>query len=279
MSYKMTFCKLWDINAAVLVVLSLLSSAIVNAEVLVTTDNQHDIESFETMQKRSLSAESNILALGMKENFIQLVPFKRSIKLMDEGYPVCVINRLKTPAREEKYIFSKPTGLFLNRRLYQHSDLKTENISIPINLIELFSEYPERRLIVSNQHSYGENLDKRIASLDDKYKIVRSGAIHNSRGVVKMFVERRGDYALFQPSELYEKEFNISTTSFPLEGVKPYILSHIMCSKTKETSQFIAEVNDRLVLKKNRDALLNIHLKYNVTSESQNIRVFFEKEF
>ena len=260
---------------------SILFCVLAQAKISVYTDNPYDVESFKQLENRSLSAESTIFALGIPKVTVELMPFKRALKLMDDRKPVCVINRIKNDERGKKYLFSNPINIFLNRRLYQLAELETTDITQPVIFKELFEKYPDRKLIVSSNLSYGNELDELIANIDAKYKLIRHGAIHHSRGIIRMFVEGRGHYALIEPFELMDNEFGLGdkTRSFSIAGVPAYMLGHLMCANTSETDAFIEQVNDYLSQKVNRAKLFDIHKKYYAPADYQLLESAFQTYF
>ncbi len=250
------------------------------AKIILHTDNAHDLASFKQSDMRSLSSETNILALTQQTHKLhfEFVPLKRSLKFMAQGQSICITNKIKTHQRAQQFIFSKPINLFLGRRLYQFSDLSSQGINEPISLAELFVQYPQRRLIVSDQISYGDKLDQQITKLPEQNKIVRRGASH-VQGILDMFSERRGEYALFYPLEMSARQWQESTVSYTVAGIEPYLLGRLMCVNNPETRQFIKKVNKQIDTLNQDGALLRAHLKYYHSDFHQDVTRFVTAEF
>lgn len=244
------------------------------------TDSADDLNNFVQGRMQSLSSATNLLALDPFNNDLQFefVPLKRSLKFMQKGEPICVINKIQTAQRIKQYIFSKPINLFLSRRLYQHADLSYNPQNKPVNLKALFTSYPERRLIISDQISYGDNLDKFISELPESNKIIRRGASHIS-GVLGMFAENRGEYALLYPLELTDSSLDKPTLSFELAGTEPYILGRLMCVNSEKTKGLIERVNNQIDRLNKAGILLKTHLEYYPKDIHSQVTRYLLKEF
>lgn len=250
------------------------------AKIYIHTDSADDLNNFVHGQMQSLSSATNLLALDPKNNDLhfEFVPLKRSLKFMQKGESICVINKIQTAQRAQQFIFSKPINLFLSRRLYQHADLAYNQMHEPVNLKALFATYPERRLIISDQISYGDNLDKFINELPENNKIIRRGASHIS-GILDMFSEKRGEYALFYPLELSNSSLNVPSISFEVAGTEPYILGRLMCVKNEKTTLLIERVNQQIDKLNHAGTLLKSHLEYYPKDVHAQVSHYLIKEF
>ncbi|WP_372767859.1 hypothetical protein [Pseudoalteromonas sp.] len=56
---------------------------------------------------------------------------------MQQGEPICVIDKIPTTQRSKQFIFSQPNNLFLSRRISQHADLPLKQMNEPIYLEDL----------------------------------------------------------------------------------------------------------------------------------------------
>lgn len=251
-----------------------------SAQIVIHTDNEHDLASFKQGEMRSLSSATNLLALEPIKNDVQFafVPLKRSLKFMAKGEPICVINKIQTTEREKQFVFSAPINLFISRRLYQHADLASDKMATPVNFKALFSTYPERRLIISDQISYGDKLDKMLNEIATHNKIIRRGASHNS-GILDMFRENRGDYVLLYPLELNNSSIAKPTLSFEIAGIEPYILGRLMCVNTEKTRRLIDDVNKQIEVLNAQGELLKVHLEYYPKEIHSQVVEYLAKEF
>lgn len=192
--------------------------------------------------------------------------YQRTERFMQNGAEICVLDRLKTPAREKSFLFSKPVNLFLSRRLYQVSSEPPVQVSgtsatHPINLGSLFKQYPTKKILISAQTAYGAVLDEQIKNLPAKNKIMRSGA-ESDTAIIDMFSVARAEFALLFPQQLFELGRPIAARSYELQGVKPYVTGHMMCSDSPRLRKFIADVNQHLLSLYQSGQLKKAHLDY-----------------
>ncbi len=250
------------------------------ARVYVHSDNEQDVFSFDAVNPVSLSVETNMLALAIPrvDIRVELVPLKRSLTFMDNEQPVCVINKLKTAERVEKYLFSKPVNLFFNRRLYQQPELEQLEHSESVSLVEIFKRFPERKLIISSQISYGDDLDQQIKQIPKRNVIVRDAGLQG-KGIIQMFAQKRADYALLYPQELVTLTTPLNSPSYEVAGINPYVTGHIMCAETALTKQFIGELNENIDNSLTSGELHRAHLKYIDAGSINALERYFKEVF
>lgn len=254
--------------------------------IFIHTDNINDLNSLENNNKiASLSAATNLHALALEQQNIQFeyMNTKRSLALMAKGENVCAVNKIKTKQRLSKYIFSKPINLFLSRRLYQNASyspiVKTyDGINKQVTLSEVFNAKPESQVIVSGHISYGDNLDRQIAALDNKNKIERFSSEHET-GLINMFAKGRAEFALLYPQQVYSFENKINFRSYEVATTSPYILGHLMCTNNVESKKFIQRINQQLEHLTNNGELLNVHLSFVNPEEKAIFQHYFYQEF
>lgn len=232
-------------------------------QVYLHTDNHQDFYAFNTKQSLSLSTETNMLALGVlqSEVNIELMPLKRSMKFMDAGQNVCVINKIKTKLRASKYLFSAPVNLFFNRRLYQNKNLEQLSTESPVDLNKLVNTYPNRKIVISSQISYGEELDAILADLPAESLIVRESA-SQGRGIIEMFHQGRADYAILHPQELVNLGFDFQANNYEIANTQAYVLGHVMCADTPKNREFLTRLNSNIQINVRSGQLYYAHLKH-----------------
>lgn len=262
----------------VTLLLSLVATSSALAKVEIHSDNPFDIASLKELTYLGLSVEANaaILSVPNDQLLLTAIPFKRSMQFIDDGKPICVMNRTKTKARAQKYLFSKPVNLFISRRLYQSDDfppLPNE----PVDLVKLFKQYPDRRLIISTQLSYGDEIDDIIKKIPPNNLVVRTGG-NQDTGVLQMFYKKRAEYALFNPQTFID-DTTMSQQGYELLNVAPFIIGHFMCSKTPETLEFITQINAKIDQLIAQDVLYNIHLKYINKNQKLSFDKYYNKIF
>ena len=249
------------------------------------TDNLSDLSALRAKNTaNNLSAATNLFALTnhLGNIHFEYMTTKRSLDFMDKGDNICVINKIKTKQRMEKYLFSRPINIFLSRRLYQ-------NISYPalvleksdddsVLLSELFTNRAESKVIISKQISYGDTIDAQLALLAERNIITRHSSEHDT-GVMAMFVKGRGEFALLYPHQVYDSSFTIDARSYAISGASPYILGHLMCTNSLASIALIAKVDKYLSDPENLTTLLNIHLNNVNPIDKPAIERYFNQSF
>jgi uncharacterized protein (TIGR02285 family) len=260
-------------------------SPLLSANILIHTDNIVDLAALQSNNGlNNFSVSTNLYALKKEYTNVhfEYMTFKRSIQFMEEDKSICIVNKIKTKERLEKYIFSRPINLFLGRRLYQHNaftllaDRHTPNFQV--NLNRLFNRRPDAQLLISSQISYGDILDKQIASLADKNKMTRESSEHDT-GILDMFSLGRAEFALLYPQQVFTFKSNLEVQSYELESIAPYALGHLMCTNTLESIEFIDRVNERLSSAESFNDLLKIHLNFINPNDKPLFENYFNQAF
>jgi len=253
--------------------------------IYIHTDNQADLIALKSKSMtNNLSVATNLHALNSQSANIQFeyMTTKRSLLLMNNRENICIVNRVKTKKRIEKYLFSQPINIFLSRRLYQNTSYPSltmgESIDNSIHLSKLFIARPRAKVIISAQISYGDVLDAQIAALPIVNKVIRHSGEQDT-GIIAMFANGRAEFALLYPHQVYGSSFTISGRSYSIASVPPYILGHLMCAKNDVTKGFINSVNNYLSSSGNMDKLLGIHLNYINPIDQTVIESFFRQVF
>ncbi|MCJ8318754.1 MAG: hypothetical protein MJK12_03920 [Colwellia sp.] len=236
--------------------------------ITIHTDNLADLYALKSKNiDNNLSVATNLLALNIPSaNFqFEYMTTKRSLKLMAISKNICVVNKVKTKNRIEKYLFSQPVNLFLSRRLYQHTSYPAlaseESINNSVRLSDIFIKRPTAKVIISGQISYGDILDAQIAKLAEANILTRHSSEHD-KGVIAMFSKGRAEFALLYPHQVFGSDVKITARSYAISSVPAYILGHLMCTKNEVSKTFIDNVNNHLSAQTSLDSLLEIHLNY-----------------
>jgi len=207
---------------------------------------------------------------------------KRSLQMMDNSKNICVVNKIKTTTRLNKYIFSRPINLFLGRRLYQHRSFAVlpdhETIGSGVFLPELFPENPTAKVIISGQISYGDALDKQISALSEDNKIIRQSSEHDT-GVISMFARGRAEFALLYPHQVYDSSLTLNARSYAIAAIPPYVVGQLMCTKNIITERFIKRINAHLSSQNSLDKLLNIHFSHINPNDKEVVEYYFRQAF
>ena len=245
-----------------------LSREAISTEIYIHTDNLGDYNSMLKQESSSISSSTFILALSNLDNklIFQLVTGQRTQQFMKANDNVCAINKIKTPERSKKYIFSQPVNLYFSRRLYQLNAFPPifgdeENNQKSVSLIDLFNNRPNSHLLISNQISYGEELDKLLATIPNENKLVRQGIDHDY-GMISMFSKGRSEFALLYPQDVFDYPTNIKSRSYEIASIPPFVTGRLMCSKNEKMEKFIDKVNRQLRKVIESNALFEAHLPF-----------------
>jgi hypothetical protein len=258
----------------------------INASTIyIHTDNKADLYALRSHNKLdNLSAATNLHALEKQFTNIKFeyMPTKRSLLHMDNSKNICVVNKLKTKERKEKFIFSQPVNIFLSRRLYQSTSYPPLNISESgsnrVSLSDIFVEQPNTKMLLSTQISYGDALDAQIALISDVNIVTRHSA-EQDIGITAMFARGRAEFALLYPHQVYGSSFKINARSYSLNSIPPYVLGYLMCTKNDITKDFLNNVNNHLSKPNSLNKLLEIHLNYTNPIDKMVIESFFDEVF
>lgn len=271
------------IYAAILLLLQMIlfNYAIANNKetYLIHTDNWSDYLYYQSPERSapslSAAANSSILhELGLNIKY-EYMPMKRSLKFMNSGNELCILDKIKSAERIQSFSFSLPMNLFLSRRLYQHNSLPKLS-SQTINLLNLLKAQPAHKILITSQISYGENLDRIISQIPKQQVVLRSSGEHG-KGLIDMFNNHRAEYALFYPQTLTDNDANLPANSYQINGTSPYILGHLMCVKSKKMNQFIKVLNNKIREQLSSTKLLKIHKQYVEPNSHEALSKYFKQ--
>ncbi len=174
-----------------------------------------------------------IIEFQLVENFSNISRFKDSEN-------VCISDMLKTPAREQDFIFSQPSSLYLGLQLYSKTALINNHGEI--NLLTLFQN-AEHQLGVVQGRSYGVYIDQFIAQLSPEQAI---GIPVKLDRIAAGFANNRFDLLIEYPQDINLHWQQISQEplfTYNIENATQYNVGHMMCSNTKTNAEFIKKFN------------------------------------
>jgi uncharacterized protein (TIGR02285 family) len=188
----------------------------------------------------------------------------------------CISDMIKTPEREEYFLFSKPISLYLGLHLYSTSPL---NIDEPIKLKQLFTQYPNYKLGTVLGRSYGEALDIEIKKIS-KNNIVYTSAKVNE--ITKLLQHKRYDLIIDYPLDInfyWQQLSNKKLYSYPIEQASKYALGHLMCSNTASGRKLVADLNLALEKLYQNGTLYNIQFSFIAKEDRAVFNQYFQQEF
>ncbi|MCF6442820.1 hypothetical protein L1077_25690 [Pseudoalteromonas luteoviolacea] len=253
-------------------------------------DDQLDYELFSSgdQQPLNIAGATNMFVLSQVEDVV--VHYvkssrKRAIKsLQQSNVAACNINMIKNEQRKSDYYFSLPVNFYWAHKLYSHHDLSKATDGLLnaegeiTSLPALFDAYDKSAIVIAENFSYGDFLDKQLASISAGNLILRGGEDHYQT-VYRMFISNRVDFLLNYPAEFhrYSNNVDLPIRSYHIAGSPKVIIGHFMCNKTPTSKQFIATVNKILLNSYSGDAFLQAHLDYLPNEEHSLLKAYLEQ--
>lgn len=257
-------------------------------EIFWLTDDQNDIKHLLSSRPFALDVDTNNMVLSRLENF-QISPkfaqIPRINQLLKTNKNYCVGNRIKTPERAKDNLFSSPIHYFPSIRLYY----LTGNIEFPKELMlepdtitslkAVFDQFPNKKLVVSLDRSYGNDIDKELAQVEPNNLVVRLGG-GMYEGIYKMLINDRVDFILAYPTDMKRQALihntKVSLSSVSIANSKKYIKSHFACSKTQIGHEFISQVNSIMKELYKNPEYFNTHLRYINDNEHEGFKNYYK---
>lgn len=232
------------------------------------------VEHYRHRSPIDVASDTNNLLLDSLSKYqfeFQIVPSARIERLMMDNEHVCVTNRLRTPSREKKYLFSQPLNLYLGIRLYYLANHITMPKTVLNNkgqvksLSVLFEHFSQGRIGLSKGRSYGRALDQQVKLLAKENVLLRSGQ-QSVISIIKMLARRRIDFTIEFPVEL--KAFaDVAAKGGPMRsleiaGSPSHYIGYVACKDNLWSRQFMRDVNANLTRLYRTDAFYQAHIRY-----------------
>lgn len=145
----------------------------------------------------------------------------------------CLFNRrVSSIFKDAKY--SSPVSKYESRELFFRTDTLHQKDNILnsngfVDLKKLFSEYPERILLVGQGLTYGDELDSTIKILNTKNSYFRVPSGH-SGAFVKMLMQDKVDYILEYKISFDALDIDASKYSSLKISNEEYTTGHLVCN-------------------------------------------------
>lgn len=256
--------------------------------VSIHTDNPRDFENFEHHEPSSIGTETTLLVtdrLPYKISF-EYMNGKRSLLFLEQKENICITNRVKTPERQAKFLYSKPLNLFVTRRLYQqhHLPLLAPNLlndKGEIYLPTLFKAHPKRTIVLTNHISYGAVFDQQLGKIAENNKIVRNASGHDN-GVMEMFKRRRVDYILLFPQlQLLNEGQGVDKdmVNYPVAGLPHYVLGHFLCANNPKMRQVVKNIDKILQQLYRNNKIFDAHTRRLGNVKPADFKRYYQQAF
>ena len=215
------------------------------------------------------------------------VPLARAFRSLDDGENVCVVNKIKTPEREEKYLYSLPLNVFHTQRLYQLADLPPVNEALldeqgaVLSISDVLAAYPDTAIVLPEVYSYGQQVDADVASINPDQIIPIANHAFYTR-FMQLFLAKRTDFALIFPAAFYRTfgtEHELDVRSYAISGNAPFVEGHILCSNTPIGEFNIAKIDTAIQRVYRKPEFLEAHTEYLSPSMREPIRQIIEHDF
>lgn len=216
------------------------------------------------------------ILVGQIDEYDIELKYERDRRLKTNIQRQCYSNKLKTPEREQHFIFSKPMALYLGLRLYSHKPL---SVTEPVELASFVNQQDDGVLGVVENVSYTEPVDQQIKEIfADKLVIVQG---ENDLGL-KAFTAGRVDYVLAYPSvmaKFWQQHSSQPLFSYSLAHANSYNLGHIMCPKGDDNQKFIRYIDQSLSDVYSSQYFYELHLSVMDDSSQKSFEHFFNEAF
>jgi len=235
-------------------------------KVTIYIESMHALDPYVTGTGKTLAIATTVQVLATSEldvNF-QYASKKKTAKILDSGANACIVNKLKTTERAERYVFTNPISLYYGQRLYymNNTDLGHDPAMADqqtVDLKNLFQTYPQKTLMLKANTSYGDKLDNILATIAEKNKRYL-GANMSQTKLFQMLEYKRADFIINYPLVRAQPELSTLAVSGALiEHTNHYVLGRMMCSNTPAMTNVIDILNNRITLLHQQKSLFDIH--------------------
>ena len=185
---------------------------------------------------------------------VREMPIARTDHMMEQGLPICSLNRVKNKSRDAKFLFSLPVNFYLGYQLYQHANAAPLPASLLnrknqiSSLKQLMQHYPRNQIVIPKTYSFGDALDQAVAEIPPR-QITAISTSHYYQQFIAMFETGRADFILLYPTEMqaYLKMTpELQVRHYPLAQAPQFTTGHLMCADTKQTREFVRRVDASL---------------------------------
>ena len=193
------------------------------------------------------------------------VDYDTAFNNITTGDNACLRNLIKTPARDEYFIFSQPQTLFLGLRVYFSPSMNSDymNNFEQLSISEIIDENPELHIGIEGNRAYGNHISKELEELPSVNKFMRFES-DGENLMIAMLLKGRFDMLLEYPEVMDFKSRQIlpdvTLRSISPKSSEPLIYGRLACSQSDASSQFIKKFNNALDKIYHSDTYLSAHL-------------------
>lgn len=192
-----------------------------------------------------------IKAMPEYRHEIQVAPFKRTVRDMQQGLNACSVTLLRTAEREQFIAFSEPArlllpnGLIVRRTEADRFDAyKDDQGRVSVKTV---IEAGKQRIGYANGRSYTKPIDTLLAANKGNPVLIERLGSEGPKGLLEMLLKGRIDAFFGQPVEAgyHGHELGVADdiTVLPISEIKDFTVGYIGCSATPWGRKVIARVN------------------------------------
>ncbi|WP_100656108.1 hypothetical protein [Alteromonas flava] len=204
------------------------------------------------------------------ETPVNHVPMQRSLKKLDEGATICVVNRIKTNERTDTYAYSLALNFFHTQRLYQHAELPALSPDLlndsgeVVSLNRVFESYPEALIVTAKGFSFGENIDRQLRKISHTQKIQLASDTYYQRAI-QLLTKGRIQFGLFFPASMYlqfGERVPVATRQYMIADNPRFTTGHFICADNATGRKTIQILNSGIRNLYGEPEFLALHTRY-----------------
>jgi uncharacterized protein (TIGR02285 family) len=257
-----------------------------NDEVNIIYDYAPFSENLANKQGSGTASITAIMALDkistpLKFAYVPIARHENSLSQEDKS--VCALFKLKTSARKQDYLFSKPIAFQSSHRLYTQAELPAtilNNEGAISSLSELMNAYSNANLILTRDVSYGDVVDAQLAEINPSQINRVSGVLsHNINA--RMFAHGRSEFSIFTPGEMFryiQSNRAFAYHSYRIAGMPDVITAHVMCNNTLNSKRLLDEIDANMTKLYSTVPFLSAHIDFQPPEENAIIKSAIELE-
>ena len=213
------------------------------------------------------------------------VPLVRSFAYMRQGKNVCVLNKIKSPEREQKHLYSLPLSFFQTQRFYQLASLPPiekeflDEKGRILSISRVIKAFPDSFIVLPEEYSFGERIDDDLKQVNREQILRIANNIYYSR-FMEMFSKGKSDFALIFPATLYRsfgENTPLKVRSYSIADNPDYVSGHVICPNTPQGTEHIKRINAAIKRIYLTPAFINAHTRYLPAQDKQNLRTIIEQ--
>jgi uncharacterized protein (TIGR02285 family) len=149
-----------------------------------------------------------------------------------------------------------------------------------VSLATLAEKQPESRIFFSHGRSYGEEIDRQLASLKKEHKEEIVSSAYFGRDV-ELFLRGRGDFLIVTPAVIDQYFLNRANdpNSYALAGNQRYLLGHVLCNDRPESREFIKDLNQALEQLYSDPLFKQAHIQHHSEAFGAEMETIFDAVF